>query len=150
MTSYHGDNLPDEMLVEPIPDELFDGALAALTQALGSGQVIAKQAIAAYVYNRRGYMGFDSFAYKPDNTTNDKDDVIIQLTVRMNNPRMFDGELSETKDLEENVAAHSANAKRNRLKAEIAAQEVAVKNALAIAAEAQKRLDEMTRELPSK
>ena len=140
MTSYHSDNLPDEILVDAVPDELFDHALTALTQALDSGQVLAKQALATYVYDRRGYMGFDSFTNATDTTTNTRDDVIIQVTVRMHNPRMFDGILSETTDLEENLAEHNANAKRERLDAEIAAEQVRVEKAMVIAEEAQRRL----------
>lgn len=143
MTSYHIDNLPDEILVDPVPDELFDHALTALTQALDSGQVLAKQALATYVYDRRGYMGFDSFTNKTDtnaNAQNGRDDVIIQVTVRMHNPRMFDGILSETTDLEENLAEHAANATRERLDAEIAAEQAKVEKAMVIAEEAQRRL----------
>lgn len=141
MTSYHSDNLPDEILVDAVPDELFDHALTALTQALDSGQVLAKQALATYVYDRRGYMGFDSFTNKTDpDARNGRDDVIIQVTVRMHNPRMFDGILSETTDLEENLAEHTANAKRERLDAEIAAEQVKVEKAMVIAEEAQRRL----------
>lgn len=153
MTSYHIDNLPDEILVDAVPDELFDHALTALTQALDSGQVLAKQALATYVYDRRGYMGFDSFTNKTDtnpNAQNGRDDVIIQVTVRMHNPRMFDGILSETTDLEENLAEHTANAKRERLVAEIARAEADASKAEATAREKREQLDALRKQLPSK
>lgn len=153
MTSYHDDNLPGEMMIDAVPDELFNDALAALAQAVESGQVLAKEALAAHVYDRKGYMSFDSFVKenKASHTNNTRDDVIIQLTVRIHNPRMFDGgDLNLTTELEEHVAEYTVNAKRERLEAAIGQAEDEARKADATAREKRRLLDALRKELPSK
>jgi predicted ribosome quality control (RQC) complex YloA/Tae2 family protein len=145
MTTYEYYNLPDELNVEPLPEELFEDGLNAFTQALESTVLKAQEIKVAYVYDRNEWLTADTFGGKRNTSySSGSDDVIIQVTLRVPNPARRE-ELSNLNALETTLIEYNLNAEQERLKAEIAKAEEEVQKALATAAEKQKQLDALSK-----
>lgn len=140
MTAYDYYNLPDELNVPAVPEELFDTALDAFTQALESDQLKAQEIKVAYVYDRNDYMSADAFAGKRNASyANSNDDVVIQISLRVPNPKGRE-ELSNLAVLEERLTEHNLNVERERLEKEIAAAEETAEKAQAAADQKREQL----------
>jgi hypothetical protein len=142
MTDYEYSNLPNELSAEALPEELFPAALEAITEALESDYALGVEARAVHVYDRKGYMNDDSFighqnpAYR--STT---DDVVLQLTVRIPNPKTVRGGLEATARLEELAEEYDRRAEEARLNAELAQAEADAQKAETTAREAREKLE---------
>lgn len=140
MTDFEYDNLPDELNVDPVPDELFDEAFAALVQALNSEQCGAHEAKAVYVYDRKGYLETGPLDGSRRNShQTDSDDVVLQVTVRVPNPR-HRATLHRVMDLVNVVTSHRLQAERERLVAEITADNMAISRLVEGAAQKREKL----------
>lgn len=140
MTAYDYYSLPDELNVPAVPEELFDTALDAFTQALESDQLKAQDIKVAYVYDRNDYMSADAFAGKRNASyASSNDDVVIQISLRVPNPKGRK-ELSNLAVLEERLTEHNLNVERERLEKEIAAAEEAADKAQAAANQKREQL----------
>lgn len=143
MTAYEYDNLPDEITAEALPEEMFEDALAAFVQAMSSGLALKMEAKATHAYDRKGYMENDSFiGHQNPAYRSETDDVILQLTLRIPNPKTIRGEsLSATSALEERAIAYDRAAEQARLEAELAQAEREAEQAEATAREKRAKLD---------
>lgn len=140
MTAYDYYNLPDELNVPAVPEELFNTAFDAFTQALESDQLKAQEIKVAYVYDRNDYMSADAFAGKRNASyTTSNDDVVIQISLRVPNPKGRE-ELSNLAVLEERLTEHNLNVERERLEKEIAAAEETAEKAQAAANQKREQL----------
>ena len=143
MTEFEFDNLPDELNVEALPEDLFDEAFSAFSDAVFSGRCVAREVKAAYVYGRKGFMEADAFGGKRSASyTSTSDDVVLQVTVRIQHPRGEDL-LRKAAVLETVLVERRIVAERTRLEAEIAAEEAAVTEALERAAKKREQLKEL-------
>jgi predicted ribosome quality control (RQC) complex YloA/Tae2 family protein len=141
MTAYEYDNLPEELNVEALPEELFKEGIDAFTQALASDALEAKEIKIAYVYDRKGYINVDAFAGKrKTGYSSESDDVVIQVTLRVRNPK-HRAELSNFVTLGEHITERNLKAERARLEAEIAQAEATAEKAEATAREAREKLE---------
>lgn len=140
---YREDNLPYNMQhVTAIPDELFNNAQAALFAAIATNQLIAQEAKVAYAYKRKNEMSLDSFGGERNKSySGSHDDVIIQVTVRVPNPKARDIDLDDLITLEEDIKAHKVTAEQKRLAAEIAEAEAEAEQAEAIARKKREELE---------
>lgn len=142
MTDYDYNNLPQELSAEPLPDELFPAAVAAITEALESDSTLAMEARAVHVYDRKGYMNDDSFiGHQNPAYRNPTDDVVLQLTVRIPNPKTVRGGLDATARLEELAEKYDRRAEEARLNAELAQAEADAQKAENAAREAREKLE---------
>jgi hypothetical protein len=134
------DNLPDEMTMEALPEELFEDAQAAFAEALASREVKVAEAKAGYLYKRKAWLEVDPMGrYRNAYGAND-DDIVLQLTIRVRNPKGYGVELPKLAALEEAVIAKEEEAEKVALEAEIAAQEAAAQQAANAAAAAAEKL----------
>lgn len=143
MTSYEDDNLPYALEAEAMPAEMFVNVQAAFMQALESGQVLNSEAKAVHVYNRKGYLEADSFV-GPQNPSyrHETDDVILQMTIRIPNPKtVFGKSMGEVTALEERAIEYATEAARKLLEAEIAQAESIAAQAESAARAARERLE---------
>ena len=141
MTAFGYDNLPDELPSAALPPELFGDAQAALNEALNSGLALAQEIKVAYVYERHGNMSFDAIAGKRNASyCSDNDDMVIQMTVRVPSPKVWEKDLHKITVLEELVTEHALKAERKRLVAEIAADEASAAKILEAARLKRERL----------
>jgi hypothetical protein len=121
MTNFEYDNLPDEMTVDALGDELFFTGLAALANAAGSKHALAKEIKIAYAYDRKGYMALDTFGgHRNAAYSSVDDDIILQVTVRVPHPSQVDnGSLGSLQRLESLVRTQIEEADRDWLEAEV-------------------------------
>lgn len=121
MTAYHEDNLPETLYLPNLPDEAFDKAFEALGQAVASGRITAKSAVAGYLYERKDDLSTDRFGGKRNPSYGGPtDDMILQITVRVPNPVFVaDNGLGAFNELEEEVKAINKQEAMARLEAEI-------------------------------
>lgn len=146
MTTYDYNNLPEELSQQTIlPAELFNQAHAAFTQALDSGEILAQEARAAYAYERKGFLNHDGFGgHQNASYSSDTDDIILQLTIRIPNPKTIRGEaLDKTAALEAAANHLELEAERPRLEAEIAQAEAEAERAEAAARQKREKLEEL-------
>lgn len=143
MTSYEYDNLPDALEAAALPEEMFADVQAAFTQAMESGLAVATEAKAVHVYDRKGYLNADSFiGHQNPSYRSETDDVILQMTIRIPNPKTIRGEsLSAITALEDRTANYTLEAERARLEAEIAQAEAEAEKADATAREKRAKLE---------
>lgn len=125
MTAYEYDNLPDEMGIEPIHEDLTRVALLAIKEVLDSGLAICAEAKIAKIYDRGNDMGVSPVSSKPSYNP----DRVIEIKVRISQPRPE--ELPLCVALEENVLAYEEKAKQEKLAAEVLAAENAYNEAVA-------------------
>lgn len=144
-TPYDYYNLPEELEVEVLPEELNEAAEAAFLEALASGEVKVQEAKATYVYERKFDMSFDAFSKLERNTSysSESDDVILQLTIRIPNPSARKDKLGRVAELATSVYEFAAKAAKERLEAEIAQAEQEAENAAATAREKRAKLEEL-------
>ena len=140
---YEYDNLPDALEADPLPKDMFDNTLAAFNQALESGLALNAEAKAVHVYDRKGYMNADSFiGHQNPAYRSQTDDVILQLTIRIPNPKTIRGEsLSKTAALEDLAADYDMRIEKARLEAELEQAEQAAAAAEATAREKREKLE---------
>jgi hypothetical protein len=143
MTDYEYDNLPDEITADALPKEMFADAQAAFAQALESGLALNVEAKATHAYDRKGYLNTDSFiGHQNPAYRSETDDVIIQLTIRIPNPKTIRGEsLSAVTALEDIATDYDQKAERARLEAELAQAEREAAQAEATAREKREKLE---------
>lgn len=135
-------NLPDEVKVEAVPEELFEDAQAALREALTLGVAKVQEIKVAHVYDRHGQMTLDKFGGDRNASYGrDSDDVIIQLTVRVPHPLTTPFDLDRLTALEEKLTEHYLAAKTTKLEAEIAQAEADAEQAEATARQKREALD---------
>lgn len=137
------DNLPDEMTMDALPEELFPVAQEAFAEALASGELKVAEAKAGYLYDRKTWLEVDPMG-RHRNTSygaND-DDIVLQLTVRVSSPKSWRGQdtLPKLAALEAAVIAKEEEAEAAALEAEIAAQEAKAQEAATAAAQAAEKL----------
>lgn len=125
MTEFDYHNLPDELNVEALPVEMFEEAFAAFSDAVLSGRCVAREIKAAYVYGRKGFMEADALGGKRNASySSAADDVVFQVTVRIPHPGWHE-ELRKAEVLETVLTERRITEERERLEAEIAAEEAA-------------------------
>ena len=135
------DNLPDEMTMDALPEELFPAAQEAFAEALTSGELKVAEAKAGYLYDRKTWLTVDPMGRNRNNSYGaSDDDIVLQLTVRVRNPKFRGEELPKLAALEKAVIAHEEAAEAAALEAEIAAQEAAAEQAATAAAAAAEKL----------
>lgn len=142
MTAFDYDNLPDDLgSTAPLPGELFDAANVAFAEALTSGDVLAAEARAAYVYDRRGNFGIDAMG-KDRNPTyaGEGDDIVLQLTIRVRAPQGRDG-LAKLAELERAANDSGLKAEQERLEAELAEAEASANQAQELAHKTREKLN---------
>jgi hypothetical protein len=140
MTYFDIDNIPDSFeMISPLPDDMVSEGVRLLRSARESGLLMAQEVKIAHLYDRKGYAEMDTFA-GPRNASygSDNDDVVIQVTVRIQNPQMFSG-LQSLKNI---IQERNNEAARKQLESEI--------NALKIKKDAaekslQKKVDELSK-----
>lgn len=147
MTNYEYDNLPDgdEMgMLRALPQELFEDGKAAIIAALESEEAEAQEIKAAYAFNRKGYLFIEPLGTLERNASysSDNDHIILQLTLRMPNPKNRSG-LDAIADLEGKANEHYREAARAALTAQIAADEAAAEKASADAAKRRAQLEKL-------
>lgn len=127
MTAYDYNNLPQELNVEPLPNEMVADVRAAINEVLEYGITSASEVKAAYVYKRKGQMGFTKFGEQGNpHYASESDDIIMQLTVRVPNPKnvgRYGHEMKKLIEMEEQINAESLEVERARLEVEIAQAE---------------------------
>jgi hypothetical protein len=140
---YEYDNLPYALEAEALPAEMFEAAQNAFIQATTSGLALKVEAKAVHVYDRKGYLNADSFiGHQNPAYRSATDDVIIQLTVRIPNPKTIRGEdLSHTTALEDFATEYDQRAEKARLEAELAKAEQDAAKAETAAREAREKLE---------
>lgn len=144
-TTYDYYNLPEELEVEVLPEELTEAAEAAFLEALASGEVKVQEAKATYVYERRSEMSFDSFSKIERNNSysSGSDDVILQMTIRIPNPSARKDKLGRVAELATSAHEFAVKAAQERLEAEIAQAEQEAENAAATARAKRTKLEEL-------
>jgi hypothetical protein len=144
VTNFEYDNLPDEMTVDALGDELFFTGLAALASAAGSGHTFAKEIKIAHVYNRKGYMALDTFGgHRNTAYSSVDDDIVLQVTVRVQHPSQVDGALDSLQRLENLVRAQNEEAERIRMEAELVQADEEMLKAAANAREKRAQLEKL-------
>lgn len=146
MATYEDNNLPEELSQQTIlPAELFNQAHSAFTQALDSGEILAQEARAAYAYERKGSLNHDGFGdHRNASYSSDTNDIILQLTIRIPNPKTIPGEaLDQTAALEAATDRFELEAERARLETEIAQAEAGAERAEAAARQKREKLEEL-------
>lgn len=140
---YEYDNLPDALEAEALPAEMFEMAQNAFVQATTSGLALAMEAKAVHVYDRKGYMNADSFiGHQNPAYRSETDDVILQLTIRIPNPKTIRGEdLNAITALEDYATEYDQRAEKARLEAELEQAEKVAAQAEATAREAREKLE---------
>lgn len=139
MTDYEYDNLPTgEMeMVDALPDDLFPSALAIFNNIIAKQADMAREVKVAHVYDRKGYLTLDSLGGSRNASYgNDDDDLILQVTVRVQHPSVL-GMHSPAGllELENEVTGRRDEAERQKLEKDLAdAEEAAAKAAAAVAA----------------
>jgi hypothetical protein len=139
MTAFDYDNLPENLgSAAALPGGLFEKAHAALTEAMTSRHVVAAEARAAYVYERKGNLDFDVMGQDRNPTYGRQDDdIVLQLTIRL---RSRDG-LGRLEELEHNANDAGFKAEQERLEAELAEGEASENKTQELARETRERLD---------
>lgn len=143
---YEYDNLPEALEAEAMPVVMFAKVLAALEEAVASGETLAAEAKAVHVYDRKGYLNADSFiGHQNPSYRTKRDDVVLQVTVRIPNPlrASLNGKLAKTAALEESAKEYMEQAEKARLEAEIAQAEQDVAQAEETARAAREKLEAM-------
>lgn len=143
MTDYEYDNLPYALEAEALPAEMFGAAQLAFVEAMSSGLAMAMEAKAVHAYDRKGYLEVDSFiGHQNPAYRSETDDVILQLTIRIPNPKTIRGEsLSHTTALEDAATEYDQRAERARLQAQLEQAEKVAEQAEATAREAREKLE---------
>lgn len=125
MTVYERNNLPDEMGIAPIHEDLTRVALLAIQEALDSDLAICAEAKVAKIYDRGNDMGVfpvsSNHSYSPDR--------VIEIKVRIPQPKPSTLPLCVA--LEENIIAGDKKEEQEKLEAEILAAENAYNDAVA-------------------
>lgn len=143
---YEYDNLPEQLEASVLPEELMEDAQAAFVQALESGLVKTAEIKAVHVFNRKGYMDANSFVgWQNESYRRDSDDVILQMTIRIPNPK-GESTLSEVAALEESATEYTKEAERKRLEAELTKAEADAKQAETAAREAREKLEKLRKQ----
>ena len=139
MTVFDYDNLPENLgSAAALPDGLFEKAHAALTEAMTSRHVVAAEARAAYVYERRGNLDLDVMGTDRNPTYGrENDDIVLQLTIRL---RGREG-LDRLDELEHDVNDAAFAAEQERLEAELTEAEASANKAHEHARETRDKLD---------
>jgi hypothetical protein len=143
MAAYDYDNLPEEMeMTDAVPAELFPEALEAFNEAFGNGEVKAVEAKAAYAYERHGHLTLDAVG-GPRNKSygSDRDDIIIQLTMRVSNPRSLRTTNPAVETFESKVVEAKRLAAIAKLEADLEADETRAAEATKAAAEKRDKLN---------
>jgi hypothetical protein len=142
-TDYEYDNLPYALEAAALPEEMFDAAQTAFVQAMGSGLALKMEAKAVHAYERKGYLDVDSFiGHQNPAYRSETDDVILQLTIRIPNPKTIRGEaLSHITALEDIAIDYDQRAERARLQAKLEQAEAQAAQAEAAAREAREKLE---------
>lgn len=93
MTAYEYANIPDNFeMIEPLPDDMVSEGVRLIKSARESGLLMAQEVKIAHLYDRKGYATMDTFGGQRNvSYSSDNDDVVIQVTVRIQNPQMFAG-----------------------------------------------------------
>jgi hypothetical protein len=144
MTEYDYHNLPEELDVKPVDEEMNAEVLEVIQEAIAAGHVRAHEAKAAYVFRRGEEMSFDTLG-KPRNKSygDSSDDIVLQVTVRIGGERYVRNELPGLVALEEGLTARHEAAEQAKLEAEIAEAEQAEAAAKAKAEQAAERLAQL-------
>lgn len=92
MTYFAHDNLPDAddmALKNPLSEELLDLGRAAVIEALESGEARVEEVKAVYAFDRKDYLFTEPLGMLERNKaySSDEDDIILQMTVRIPNPK---------------------------------------------------------------
>ena len=145
MTAYNYDNLPNESSEMGkngvVPEELTSLAQEAILNIINSNNYLAMEARAYYVYDRKGYMNFDAVG-GPRNLSYGRksDDMILQLTVRVQHHVDAPDEVSE---LENALNEFKTQEEREKLEREIAEAEAQVQKVQQDAERKRARLEEL-------
>ena len=145
MTEYDYANLPNESLVMSedgiVPEELTSLAQEAIFNTINANRHLAVEARAYYVYDRKGYMNFDAVG-GPRNLSYGRksDDMILQLTVRVQHHVDAPDEVSE---LENALNEFKTQEEREKLEREIAEAEAQVQKAQQDAEQKRQKLAEL-------
>jgi capsule polysaccharide export protein KpsC/LpsZ len=144
MTDFEYDNLPDEMTVQALEEDLFPWGLDVLINAVKTDHSLAKEIKIAYAYDRKGYMELDTFGGRrnPAYSSVD-DDIVIQVTVRVHHPSQVGRDLESLKALEKLLREQNEDAERTRLEAELVQAEAEMSKAAATARTKRARLEEL-------
>lgn len=131
MTAYGYYSLPDEINAKPLSQELFTAGMTALKEVMESDEVQAQEIKIAYVYDRNDHFATDPFGGKRNTSyASDNDDVIVQLTMRIPNPKGY-AALTRLVNLENAIVQETKEAERQALKADIAAEDAEAERAKA-------------------
>lgn len=143
MTAYDDNNLPENMeMVQAVPNGLFPDACEAFNEAMGSGEVEAFEAKVAYAYDRKGYISLDSVG-GPRNKSygSDTDDIVIQLTLRVRNPKRLRTTIPALETFESKVIETNRQAEIAKLEAEVELEDARAREAAAVAKEKREKLN---------
>jgi hypothetical protein len=148
MTEFDYYNVPDEMNVSALPEELYGPALEVIARLAVSGDVLAKEIKIAHAYDRKGYMELDTLGgHRNPSYPSPTDDLILQLTMRIKHPSSGYGRTPEAMQtakaleaLETRVKEINTEKERKALEAEIAQAEEAMRGAEKLAREKRERL----------
>lgn len=143
MTAYDYDNLPDDLeMIDAVPVELIPEALEAFNEAFGSGEVKAVEAKAAYAFERHGYLELNTVG-GPRNKSygSDKDDIVLQLTVRISNPKRLRTTIPALETFESKIVEAKRQEEIAKLEADLEADETREREAAKAAAEKREKLN---------
>jgi hypothetical protein len=136
--SYEYDNLPDELLIDAIPEEFTEQAMEIFTKATAWDATKASEIKIAQIYDRKGYMEANALGGARNGSySRENDDIIIQMTLRIDRSDFDDFKGTE---LEQLLIAKRTAAIEAREAAELRALEEAADNAAAALAAAQARM----------
>ena len=143
MTAYDYDNLPEDMdMVGAVPAGLFPDALEAFNEAFGSGEVKAVEAKAAYAYERHGSLTLDTVGgHRNKSYGSNTDDIVIQLTMRVSNPKYLRTTIPAVETFEAKVIEAKRLEAIAKLEAELEADETRANEATKAAAEKRDKLN---------
>lgn len=143
MTAYGYYSLPDDINAKPLSNELFTQGMAALKEVMESDEVQAQEIKIAYVYDRNDHFATDPFGGKRNTSyASDNDDVIVQLTMRIPNPKGY-AALTRLVNLETAIAQEALEAERHELEMDIAAEDAEAARAKANADAKRAKLAEL-------
>lgn len=134
-TYFDTDNIPDEIHTPPLGAQHFAAALEIINDSVQRGEVAAYEAVAAFPYERKGWLETDPIVGPHNASYNtDKDEVLVQVTVRI--PRTdlfnkFEATLIEEDELKREEAARAALAQIEAEENALAARKAQIKATLA-------------------
>lgn len=142
MTAYDYDNLPDDLeMIDTVPAELVPAALDAFNEAFASGEVKAVEAKAAYAFERHGYLELNTVGgLRNKSYGSDKDDIVLQLTVRVANPKRLRTTIPALESFEAKVLDSKRQEEIAKLEADLEADVAREREAAQAAAEKREKL----------